>query len=208
VLERIASAPAADPHSGTLVAGSTWPADDEVLLSALVRAREETTDARLILVPHQPSAAGFRRIATRARALRLPAPVPHRSATDRDPLVVVEEVGSLALLYASGVMAYVGGGFGSAGLHSVLEPAAWRLPIIVGPKSLESTDARRLEDAEALARLPSGRAAAVLEAFWVEWLVDPEWRLAAGERGRKVVEEGCGAADRSAAMVESLLGMQ
>ena len=205
VVERIAAAQAAAPHPGTLVAGSTWPADEEVLLSAFKSARDERPEARLILVPHQPDVAGVRRIAARARGLGLPAPVLHRSATERDALVVVDEVGSLAELYAMGVIAYVGGGFGRAGLHSVLEPAAWGVPIIVGPNSQESADARRLEDAEALARLPPGRAAAVLEAWWMEWLADPEMRRAAGAAARRVVDDGCGAADRCASLVESLL---
>jgi 3-deoxy-D-manno-octulosonic-acid transferase len=206
VLERIAAAPPATPHPGTLVAGSTWPADEAILLSAFQRAREEIPEARLILVPHQPDPARLRQISSRARALGLPAPIRHASATDRDALVVVDQVGSLALLYPLGVIAYVGGGFGRAGLHSVLEPAAWRLPIIVGPLSVESADARRLEAAGALARLPSSRAAAVLQAWWMEWLADPDWRNAAGAEARRVVEEGVGAADRCTELVESLLG--
>jgi 3-deoxy-D-manno-octulosonic-acid transferase len=207
VLERIVGAPAATPHPSTLVAGSTWPADEEVLLSAFRQAREEIPEARLIIVPHQPDAIRLRRLAARARSLGLPAPVRHASATERDSLVVVDEIGSLALLYAEGVIAYVGGGFGRAGLHSVLEPAAWRLPIIVGPRSEASGDARRLEAAGALARLPLSRAAAVLEAWWVEWLADAEWRKAAGLEARLAVEEGVGAADRCADLVESLLAL-
>ncbi len=205
VLERIAAHPVATPPPTTLVAGSTWPADEAVLLSAFRAAREERRDLRLVLVPHQPSDARFRRIARRASALGLPAPVIHGSATDHDALIVVTEVGQLAFLYGLGVIAYVGGGFGRAGLHSVLEPAALGLPIIVGPNSEESTDARRLEDAEALARLPADRAAAALEAWWMEWLADPQWRAAAGEQARAAVEAGRGAADRCAALVESLL---
>lgn len=205
VLERIAGAPPATAHHATLVAGSTWPADEAVLLSAFRGVRRTRPDARLMLVPHQPDSAGLRRIAASSRALGLPAPVRHHSATTQDALVVVDEVGPLALLYAVGVIAYVGGGFGKAGLHSVLEPAAWRLPVLVGPNSRESPDARRLEAHGALARLPSARAALVLEALWLEWLANPGWRELAGARARRVVEEGAGAADRSAAMVESLL---
>ncbi len=204
-LERIVAAPPCTSHPNTLVAGSTWPADDAVLLAAFRQARQERPDVRLILVPHQPSAAGFRRIAGRAAALGLPAPVRHAAATERDPLIVVDEVGQLAFLYGLGAIAYVGGGFGRAGLHSVLEPAALGLPIVVGPNSEESADAQRLEEARALVRLSPGRAAAVLEAWWMKWLVDTGSRAAAGIQARAVVEAGRGAADRCAAMVESVL---
>jgi 3-deoxy-D-manno-octulosonic-acid transferase len=205
VLERLAGRPEVVAHPTTLVAGSTWPADESVLLTAFREAREERPDVRLVIVPHRPTEAGIRRIAAQARSLGLPAPVRRRLAGDSDQLVVVDEVGPLAFLYELGVIAYVGGGFGRAGLHSVLEPAALGLPIIVGPKSEESLDARRLEEAGALERLPADRAAAVLEAWWMEWLADAEWRRATGESARTAVEAGAGAADRCAAMVEALV---
>lgn len=205
VAERIANRTPLTPHPTTLVAGSTWPEDESILLRAFREAREERPDVRLMLVPHRPSDAGFRRIAAQAASLGLPAPVRHRGATDDDPLTVVDEVGPLAFLYEAGVIAYVGGGFGRAGLHSVLEPAALGLPIIVGPNSTESTDARRLEAVDALARLPADRAVAALEAWWMEWLADPEWRREAGAAAKAVVEAGRGAADRCADLVDAML---
>ncbi len=206
VTERIAQRTPLTPHPATLVAGSTWPEDESVLLRAFRAAREERPDVRLMLAPHRPSDAGFRRIAAEAASLGLPAPVRHRGATDQAPLVVVDDVGPLAFLYEAGVIAYVGGGFGRAGLHSVLEPAALGLPIIVGPRSTESVDARRLEEVDALVRLPADRAVAVLEALWMEWLADPEWRREAGAAAIAVVEAGRGAADRCADLVDAVLG--
>lgn len=203
--ERIATRTPLSPHPTTLVAGSTWPEDEAILLPAFREAREERPDVRLMIVPHRPSASGLRRVAAQARALGLPAPVSHRGAIDSDPLVVVDEVGPLAFLYEAGVIAYVGGGFGRGGLHSVLEPAALGRPIIVGPNSTESLDARRLEEVDALARLPARRAAAVLQAWWMEWLADPEWRRDAGDEAKAVVDAGCGAADRCVQLVEALL---
>ncbi len=208
VLERIAGTlrPAAEP--ATLVAGSTWPADERVLLSAFRRVREERPDARLVIVPHQPDSVGLNRLAQAARSLSLPAPVRFPAADPRAPLVVVDRIGPLAELYALGTIAYVGGGFGRAGLHSVLEPAAWGLPVIVGPHSLESADAVRLHAAKGLHRLPGRRAAAVLEAWWMEWLADADWLREAGAAARRVVEEGAGAADRCAALVEEVMQTQ
>lgn len=207
VLERIAGLPRPAAHSATLVAGSTWPADDAVLLASFRRVRQERPDARLILIPHRPTPAGMIRITERAHALGLPGPVRLESADSRDPLVVLDRLGPLAELYPLGVMAYVGGGFGRAGIHSCLEPAAWGVPVIVGPASLESADAIRLHAAKALHRLPARRAAAVLEAWWLQWLADPEWRREAGRAARRTVEEHAGAADRTVLLMERALGM-
>ena len=89
-------------------------------------------EARLILVPHEPTPAHLDAARPAARAsLGLPRPVRLSEAEDPVPLLLVDRLGVLATLYGAGTMAYVGGGFGTAGLHSVLEPAAWGLPVRV-----------------------------------------------------------------------------
>ncbi len=101
-----------------------------------------------------------------------------------------------------GRLAYVGGGFGRAGLHSVLEPAAWGLPVIVGPHWQESRDAGRLiaDGAAATAGTVEGIA-----TVWLNWLQDEPARAAAGGRARTVVEAERGASARSAALLDELL---
>lgn len=205
VSERLEGAglPALDPEM--LVAGSTWPTDEETLLSAFRQVLEQRPSARLLLVPHRPSPARLRRLRWRARAHGLPAPVSLELAGPGDPLVVSETVGTLAFDYARGSIAYVGGGFRRGGVHSVLEPAALQKPVLAGPQARDSRDARILNQVEALVYLPRRRAAAVLEAWWVNWARDPGWRSRAGRSARRMVEEGAGAADRSVALIERLV---
>jgi 3-deoxy-D-manno-octulosonic-acid transferase len=121
---------------------------------------------------------------------------------------VLETVGPLARLYGSGGFAFVGGGFGRAGLHSVLEPAAWGIPVIVGPAGDHSADARVLLRRGALVRLPSRNAAPALARRWLEWLENPGAREAAGAAALAVVREGAGAAERATSLVVSLMGEQ
>ena len=86
-----------------------------------------------------------------ARYRGMTSPLPVRlSAADKAPsLLVVDRVGLLATLYGAGQMAFVGGGFGRSGLHSVLEPAAWGVPVIFGPHWRNSHDATLLLQAKA-----------------------------------------------------------
>jgi len=205
VVERLNASPAPVPTPATLVAGSTWPADEAVLLTAFAAVREAIPTARLLIAPHEPTAAHLAGLATRARAAGLPAPVEWTPAGLDAPLGVVTGVGGLALLYGTGQLAYVGGGFGRAGLHSVLEPAACGVPVIVGPLGERNPDALRLNAAGALAWLPRRRAAAILAAWWETWLVDEAWRRLAGANAREAINAGRGAADRSAALIERLL---
>jgi 3-deoxy-D-manno-octulosonic-acid transferase len=213
VLEKVAATGAQDPllrfgqGAPTLVAGSTWSEDEAVLLRAYAGIRSVYPHARLILVPHEPVENHLLRIEQVASAAGLPRPVRLSAATEGAPLLVVDRVGILAALYGTGTMAYVGGGFGRAGLHSVLEPAAWSLPVTFGPRWRESRDAALLLEEGAGTALPAGREAAVatLERLWSEWIRDGTSRMEQGRKARQVVERGRGASESSAEMLLQLI---
>ena len=193
------------PGGVTLVAGSTWPLDEEALLAAFVSVRARRPDARLILAPHEPTPDAIELILRTASRLGAPEPRLLGEATSGTPLVVVDRLGVLASLYGAGAVAYVGGGFGRAGLHSVLEPAAWGLPVIVGPHWQESRDAGRLiADGAAVA---AGTVDA-LATVWFNWLQDDQARASAGARALAIVEAERGASARSAALLDEVLQLR
>ena len=187
----------------TLVAGSTWPADEQALLPAWAALRRSSPTARLIVAPHEPTPAHLEPVErwareAGARLARLDAP----DAGEAD-VVLVDRVGVLGDLYRLAGAAFVGGGFHAAGLHSVLEPAAFGAPVLFGPRHAASRDAGLLLAAGgAIAVTDEGTLRDALRA----WLVDDERaRAAAGAAARAVVETGLGAARRSAELVEELL---
>ncbi|MEO8090039.1 MAG: glycosyltransferase N-terminal domain-containing protein [Gemmatimonadales bacterium] len=215
VLDCVGRVDPADPLLGfgrgapTMVAGSTWPSDEAVLLRAFrgVRHRQQG-EARLILVPHEPTEAHLKALDAVVASLGLPPAIRLSVADTPTPLLVVDRVGVLAALYGSGSMAYVGGGFGRAGLHSVLEPAAWSIPVAFGPRWRNSRDAELLLQASGAVSLPAGsvrRSAAMLEKQWTDWLLDGAGRREQGRRARGVVESGVGAAEKSAEMLVELI---
>jgi 3-deoxy-D-manno-octulosonic-acid transferase len=187
----------------TMVAGSTWAGDEAVLLDAFGRLQVHRPDARLILVPHEPVARHLAAVEQVARGAGLPAPVRLSAATAPAPLILVDRVGPLATLYGAGTMAYVGGGFGRAGLHSVLEPAAWGVPVAFGPRWRQSRDAALLLEREAAEALTGDRSLAGEELYriWLRWIEDEGRRAAQGENAKRLVELGRGASRRSAEML-------
>jgi 3-deoxy-D-manno-octulosonic-acid transferase len=213
VMHQVQKADPADPllrfgrGSPTMVAGSTWPRDEMVLLRAFAQLRQSRPDARLILVPHEPTPTHLDLVEQRAVQFGLPVPVRMSQAESCPDLLLVDQVGVLARLYAAGTMAYVGGGYGSAGLHSVLEPAAWTLPVIFGPRWRESREAGLLLQAGGAVALPrsSSAAASELHERWRIWIGDEPGRVSQGRRARQVVEAGLGAAERSARMLDELI---
>jgi 3-deoxy-D-manno-octulosonic-acid transferase len=188
----------------TVVAGSTWPADEHQLFPAWIAMRAQVPDARLIIAPHEPTPAHLRRIEKWAfankLAVRRASAVPSDASSD---VIVVDGVGLLGDLYALADVAYVGGGFHSAGLHSVLEPAAFGVPVLFGPRHEKSRDAGLLlaEDAGG-----SVMDASAIAARFEALLTRPDTRGAEGARARAIVEKGLGASARSVALVTALLG--
>ena len=186
----------------TLVAGSTWPADERHLLDAFVRVRRRAPSVRMILAPHEVTPAHLDPLLAWASAERLTqARVDDPAAAEAD-VIFVDRYGVLGDLYALADIAFVGGGFHDAGLHSVLEPAAFGAPVLFGPRHTRSRDALEL--------LKHGGARSVtwssaIERVVIDWIDQPEARLIAGQQAFGVIERGRGAADRSLKLVESLL---
>jgi 3-deoxy-D-manno-octulosonic-acid transferase len=201
-----------DPDRFTLVAGSTWPKDYDVLLPAIplvARARP----LRVLIAPHEPTPAHLRALERKLddrgiRHARLSAllaePANAGSGTDPDPplVVLIDRLGILADLYALAQAAYVGGGFGKDGLHSVIEPAALGVPVLFGPRHGNA------REAGALAAAGGGHVvegSGGLEDRLRE-LMDRD-RVAAkvGANARRYVLSEMGAAARNASLIEEQL---
>ncbi|HET9385505.1 MAG TPA: glycosyltransferase N-terminal domain-containing protein [Gemmatimonadales bacterium] len=208
-LARLASSSGAPAPPGlfTIVAGSTWPADEAVLLPAFADLLHQLPNARLLLAPHEPNPDHLAGIADRLRHLKLPRAVrlSQIEHAKPGPVIVVDRVGILADLYALGDTAFVGGGFHRAGLHSVLEPAVFSVPIIFGPYWRMSRDAALLLDKGGGVALPVD-ARHPLHSQWLVWHHDPAARAKAGKAAKQMVEEGRGAAERTTALVRGLVG--
>ena len=106
--------------------------------------------------------------------------------------VIVDRTGILSALYRVGAIAYVGGGFGD-GVHSVLEPAAYGVPVVCGAAIGRSRDASEMAALGGLtvAATP-GDVAPTLAAL----LDDRDGMEELGGAARRFVEERIGATGR------------
>lgn len=186
----------------TIVAGSTWPTDEAALLPAFETLRRGGTSARLIIAPHEPATNAVTHLLEWAAGAGLSVARLDDPTAARSDVVVIDRLGVLGELYALADIAYVGGGFHSAGLHSVLEPAAFGAPVLFGPQNQNSRDA-------ALLSQRGGGAAVANEADLARrargWIVDVAARREAGNYARALVRSGLGAAERSFELVNRLL---
>jgi 3-deoxy-D-manno-octulosonic-acid transferase len=186
----------------TLVAGSTWPSDEEQLFPAWLAVKKRHPDVRMIIAPHELPEDRLASIESWANSNGLAsARVANADRADAD-VVIVDRYGILGDLYALADVAYVGGGFRNAGLHSLLEPAAFGACVIIGPRHLDNRDAQLLVAAGGAFRCSS---ASDIEQRIRHFLQAPDDLKKAGNAGRNVVIAGLGAAERSVDLVESLV---
>lgn len=194
----------------TLVAGSTWPADETPLSAAWEAVRTQRDPQgnlpRLIIAPHEPTVSHLKPLqhwATRigARVATL-SEVEQRGRSDDVDVVIVDRVGVLGELYALAQVAFVGGGFHAAGLHSVIEPAAFGVPVLFGPQHHMSREAGLL--LQAGAGFSEDTAAALTSRLSAQ-LFNGEARRESGARASALVEVERGATSRSLTLVERLV---
>lgn len=119
-----------------LVAGSTWQADEDLLIPALKKHFE--SGWRLIIAPHEISEARLSSIESAlkqigisdTKIIRFSAGAVHLPADLK--VLIIDNIGMLSSLYRYGNVAYIGGGFGKS-IHNTLEAAVYGIPVVFGP---------------------------------------------------------------------------
>ncbi len=112
-----------------LVAGSTWPRDEELLVHFI--NGNEFEDLAVVIAPHQMDRERMRKMQDelKVKTLLYSDGVPD----GQTKVFIVDTIGLLTRIYSYADIALVGGGFDREGVHNVLEPAVFGVPIIIGP---------------------------------------------------------------------------
>lgn len=171
-----------------LVAGSSWPQDEEIIIPYFNRH----PNLKLVLAPHVVSEEHLQAIERQlARpALRYSKATP-KAVAEADCLII-DCYGLLSSIYRYASMAYVGGGFG-VGIHNVPEAAVYGIPVIIGPNN------KKFREAQALLRCGGCKeiaGAADFEQIMDAWLSDKEALATAGKAAGSYIADNAGAADR------------
>jgi 3-deoxy-D-manno-octulosonic-acid transferase len=117
-----------------LVAGSTWPEDEKILLPAYATLNNSLkNNCKMILAPHEIDESHMKSVEDQLRALSLNfCKYSTASSWTDEKVLIIDQIGILAELYTWGTFAFVGGSFRKQ-VHSVMEPLAAGLPVMVGP---------------------------------------------------------------------------
>jgi 3-deoxy-D-manno-octulosonic-acid transferase len=114
----------------TIVAGSSWPKDENLLVNFI----NSNTDAiKFIIAPHNIKPIQIQELKESIQKKVLLFSEREDKILADYEVFIIDTIGILTKIYSYAEIAYVGGGFGNPGVHNILEPATFGIPIVIGP---------------------------------------------------------------------------
>lgn len=158
-----------------MVFGSSWPEDEAVFIDYINDS--DHNKIRFVIAPHQIESSKIEKLTTK---LKVPFKRFTQLKEDEVPtenVLVLDTIGLLTKVYSYAHVAYVGGAMGSTGLHNILEPATFGIPIIIGQHYQKFPEAVKLRE---LAGLFSVSSTADFYDITDRLLKDPSFREKTG----------------------------
>jgi len=183
------------------IAASTHEGEDEQILRAFRKIKENLKNCLLVLVPRHPER--FNRVAVLCEQQNFSIARRSKSqiCTENTDIYLGDTMGELILLYSACDVAFVGGSLVPTGGHNLLEPAALGLPIVIGQHVFNFAEiSRNLLKIQAAQQVSTAdELAETLEIY----LCDSVFRQKTGEKGRAFVQQNRGALKRLLAIVNN-----
>lgn len=127
-------------NANTIIAGSTWKEDEEMLAWLL----EAQPNLKLIIAPHEVNQKHIEEIRQLFRQNMLLSESGELDKLKDARILIIDCIGMLSKLYRHATICYVGGGFNTAGIHNILEAAAYGKTVIFGPNHDRTAEAKAL----------------------------------------------------------------
>jgi len=114
----------------TIVIGSSWPKDEALLAEYINQAPD---NVKFIIAPHNIKTEQISNLKSQITKSSVLFSEKNNLDLSNYSVFIIDTIGLLTKIYSYGTIAYVGGGFGNPGIHNILEPATFGIPIIIGP---------------------------------------------------------------------------
>lgn len=129
----------------TVVVGSSWPKDETLLANYI----NSSNNVKFIIAPHNINKDQIANLKSQiSKKTILFSSINFNdlgaSKLPEFDVLIIDTIGILTKIYRYADMAYVGGGFGNSGIHNILEPATFGVPIIIGPNYSHFAEATAL----------------------------------------------------------------
>ena len=120
----------------TIVIGSSWPKDENLWVEYINNSSE---NVKFIIAPHNIKQEQIQELKNSIAKKTILFSEHNEVRTSRVlslrqfDVFIIDTIGILTKIYSYADIAYVGGGFGNPGIHNILEPATFGIPIVIGP---------------------------------------------------------------------------
>jgi len=114
----------------TIVVGSSWP-KDEILIAEYINQAPDYV--KFIIAPHNIKQDQISELLSKITKPTILFSEKENKDLSAYNVFIIDTIGILTKIYSYGTIAYVGGGFGNPGIHNILEPATFGIPIVIGP---------------------------------------------------------------------------
>jgi 3-deoxy-D-manno-octulosonic-acid transferase len=125
----------------TIVIGSSWPKDESLLVNYINSA---SADLKFIIAPHNIHKSEIDILQTLITKKTILFSEKENQNLNEFQVFIIDTIGILTKIYSYADIAYVGGGFGNPGVHNILEPATFGVPIVIGPNYSHFAEATAL----------------------------------------------------------------
>jgi 3-deoxy-D-manno-octulosonic-acid transferase len=174
----------------TIVIGSSWPKDETLLVDYINQCNYKI---KFIIAPHNIKAEQIQELKNSiTKNTVLFSEKEGKNLADYQVLIV-DTIGILTKIYSYADIAYVGGGFGHPGVHNLLEPATFGIPIILGPNFTHFAEATALVYLEGCISIKNNKE---LDDAFNELLFSVDVRQEKGHICRTFVQMNKGATER------------
>jgi 3-deoxy-D-manno-octulosonic-acid transferase len=129
----------------TIVIGSSWPKDENLLIEYINNSSE---NIKFIIAPHNIKQEQIQELKNSIKKKTILFSEKENQNLSKFNVFIIDTIGILTKIYAYADIAYVGGGFGNPGVHNILEPATFGVPIIIGPNYSHFAEATALVNME------------------------------------------------------------
>ncbi|MCA6423576.1 MAG: 3-deoxy-D-manno-octulosonic acid transferase [Flavobacterium sp.] len=117
-------------NTTTIVIGSSWPKDESFLVNFI---NQTNADIKFIIAPHNIKSEQIQELKNSITKKTILFSEKESQNLKDFQVFIIDTIGILTKIYSYADIAYVGGGFGNPGVHNILEPATFGIPIVVGP---------------------------------------------------------------------------
>jgi 3-deoxy-D-manno-octulosonic-acid transferase len=144
----------------TLVAGSTWKDDEELLVNYINKNALE--NQKIIIAPHNINNEAIQKLKKAIHKNTVLYSQKEGKKLKDYHVFILDTIGILTKIYSYANIAYVGGGFTKSGVHNILEPATFGIPIVIGPNYDKFKEVKDLVKVEACFSIDNSKKLSVL----------------------------------------------